>query len=314
MTNEKLIELIRVYPGRKSEYMEQPYNKNRGIIYKIAKRFEGQAESEDLMQEAYIILDRTVSAFDTSLDFKFISFLSKSLVFGFSKYAFKKNSAVDMPFSLQNALRQYTSFKQEFYQMYGIEATEEDFMRSLGILKKELDNIIIAYKSLNVTSIDKPTDFDESLTLADTIPSDENIAEYIEASNEEQYRKRELYKAIDRLTPNEGAVIYRNRLKGESLEQIASDMGVSTSYCDTLGKQGIRHLQRDWRLIKAILHNKHYEDSDNYHYSVGRFRNSGFSSVEFTAIKNEELQRALKEYHNYHSGICTQPEGVTTAI
>lgn len=314
MTNEELIELIKEYPARKAEYMEELYNQNRGIIYKIAKRFAHSVDSEDLMQEAYIILDRTVTAFDSSLDFKFVSFLSKSLIFGFSKYAFKKNSAVDMPYSLQNALRQHTSFKQEFYQMYGIEPTEEDFMRALGILKKELDNIIIAYKSLNVSSIDKPADFDESLTLADTIPSDENIAEYIEESDEEQYRKRELYKAIDRLTPNEGAVIYRNRLKGESLEQIASDMGVSASYCGTLGKQGIRHLQRDWRLIKAILHNKHYEDSDNYHYSVGRFKNSGFSSVEFTAIKNEELQRALKEYHNFHSGVFTQPKGVTTAI
>lgn len=314
MSNEELVELIKEYPARKGEYMEELYNQNRGIIYKIVKRFEGQAESEDLMQEAYIILDRTVTAFDSSLDFKFVSFLSKSLIFGFSKYAFKKNSAVDMPYSLQNALRQYTAFKQEFYQMYGIEPTEEDFMRALGILKKELDNIIIAYKSLNVSSIDKPADFDESLTLADTIPSDENIAEYIEESDEELYRKRELYKAIDRLTPNEGTVIYRNRLKGESLEQIASDMGLSASYCGTLGKQGIRHLQRDWRLIKAIINNKHYEDSDNYHYSVGRFKNSGFSSVEFTAIKNEELQRALKEYHNYHSGICTKPEGVTTAI
>lgn len=314
MTNEELIELIKKYPARKAEYMEELYNQNRGIIYKIAKRFEGQADTEDLIQEAYIILNRAAESYDFSLGFKFVSFLSKSLIFGFSKYAFKKNSAVDIPYSLQNALRQYTSFKQEFYQVHGTEPTEKDIMRALGVSKKELDNIIIAVQSLNVTSIDKPTDFDESLTLADIIPSDENIAEYIEESDEELYRKRELYKAIDRLTPNEGAVIYRNRLKGESLEQIASDMGVSASYCGTLGKQGIRHLQRDWRLIKAILHNKHYEDSDNYHYSVGRFRNSGFSSVEFTAIKNEELQRALKEYHNYNSGICTQPEGANVAI
>lgn len=314
MTNEEIIELIRAYPRRKTEYMEQLYNQNRGIIYKIAKKFENKADSEDLMQEAYIILDRAAESFDGSLGVKFVSFLSKSLVFEFSKYVFKKTSAVDMPYSLQNALRQYTSFKQEFYQAHGKEPTEKDIMRALSISKKELDNITIAAQSLNVTSIDKPADFDESITLADIIPSDENIAEYIEESDEELYRKRELYKAIDRLTPNEGAVIYRNRLKGESLEQIASDMGVSASYCGTLGKQGIRHLQRDWRLIKAIIHNKHYEDSDNYHYSVGRFRNSGFSSVEFTAIKNEELQRALKEYHNYHSGICTQPEGITTAI
>ena len=296
MTNEELIELIKEYPARKAEYMEELYNQNNGTIYKIAKRFEGQAETEDLIQEAYIILNRAVESFDPSLGFKFVSFLSKSLIFEFSKYAFKKNSAVDMPYSLQNDIRRFTCFKQEFYQLHGKEPTEKDFMRALGVSRKELDNIIIAYKSLNVSSIDKPTDFDESLTLADIIPSDENIAEYVEETDEEQYRKRELYKAIDRLTPNEGAVIYRNRLKGESLEQIASDMGVSASYCGTLGKQGIRHLQRDWRLIKAILHNKHYEDSDSYHYSVGRFKNSGLSSVESIAIKNEEFNRMIEEF------------------
>lgn len=306
MTNERLIELIKEYPARKAEYMEALYNQNRGIIYKIAKRFEGQAETEDLMQEAYIILDRTVESFDPSLGFKFVSFLSKSLVFDFSKYAFKKSSAVDMPYSLQNDIRRYTSFKQEFYQTHGTEPTEKNFMRELAISKNELDNIIIAVRSLNVSSIDKPTDFDESLTLADIIASDENIAEHIEESDEEQYRKRELYKAIDRLTPNESTVICRNRLKGESLEQIASDMGVSASYCGTLGKQGIRHLQRDWRLIKAILHNKHYEDSDNYHYSVGRFKNTFVSSVEFIAMKNEEqLQKDMENYHNYNAGIIS---------
>lgn len=277
--------------------MEELYNQNRGIIYKIAKRFEGQTEVEDLMQEAYIILDKAAEAFDGSLGFRFVSFLSKSLTFEFSRYIFKKSSAVDMPYSLQNALRQYTSFKQDFYQVHGIEPTENDIMRALDISKKELDNIIIAIESLNVSSIDKPTDFDESLTLADIIASDENIAENIEETAEEQYRKQELYKAIDRLKPDERTVVHRNRLKGDNLQQIALDMGVSFQYCSTLRRQAIRNLQRDWRLSKAILQNKHYEDCANYRYSINRFKNTGLSSVEFTAIKNEELCRRFEELH-----------------
>ncbi len=297
MTNEELIELIKKHPTRKAEYMEELYNQNRGVIYKTAKRFEGQTEVEDLMQEAYIILDRAAEAFDGSLGFRFVSFLSKSLVFEFSRYIFKKNSAVDMPYSLQNALRQYTSFKQDFYQVHGIDPTESDIMRALNISKKELDNIIIAIESLNVSSIDKPTDFDESLTLADIIASDENIAESIEETAEEQYRKQELYKAIDRLKPDERTVVHRNRLKGDSLQQIAFDMGVSFQYCSTLRRQAIRNLQRDWQLSKAILQNKHYEDYASYRYSIDRFKSTGLSSVEFTAIKNEELRRRFEELH-----------------
>ena len=294
MTNEELIELIKKHPTRKAEYMEELYNQNRGVIYKTAKRFEGQTEVEDLMQEAYIILDRAAEAFDGSLGFRFVSFLSRSLVFDFSKYIFKKNAAVDMPYSLQYVLRRYISFKQEFYQVHGTEPTENDIMRALDISKKELDNIALAVSRLNVSSIDKPTDFDESLAIVNIIASDENMAESIEETAEEQYRKQELHKAIDRLNLDERTVICRNRLKGDSMQQIALDMGASFQYCRTLGNRAIRNLRKDSELVKAITS---YDSYSDYHYSLSRFKNTHISSVEFAAIKNEEARIQWEELY-----------------
>ncbi len=60
MTNEELITKIKNCPVDKSKYMAQLYNQNRGFIYKTAFQYAQTAEIDDLMQEAYIILDEVV--------------------------------------------------------------------------------------------------------------------------------------------------------------------------------------------------------------------------------------------------------------
>lgn len=295
MTNEELIQKINNFPESKTYYLEQLYKQNRGIIYKIAKRFEGKTEVEDLMQEAYIILDRAAETFDGSLGFKFVSFLSKSLTFEFSKYVFKKSSTVDMPYSLQNALRQYTSFKQDFYQAHGKEPKEKDFMRALNITKDTLDKLQTAILSLYTCSFDVPLNGSENLFLRDTLHADVDIEREVSDATEQEYFNEALHKAVDKLSPHKKNVIDCYYFQNKSFEQTASELNFPLSDVYSLRTKAIRDLRRDSELYTAIIRKGHYDDSASYRYSAGRFKNSGLSSVEFIAIRNErELRESLK--------------------
>ena len=65
MTNEELVELIQSGENV-TDNMEQLYNQNHGMIYKIARRYTWGASLEDLTQEAYIILYKATMHYDRS--------------------------------------------------------------------------------------------------------------------------------------------------------------------------------------------------------------------------------------------------------
>ncbi len=285
MTNEEIIEALRNNPENKTAYMNELYNQNKGLIYKIALKHTEKADIEDLMQEAYLFLDEAVNNYEGKYGTKFSTYFSYMLSWRFSAYVFCSTSPVKIPRRFNDLIKKYKVFTQRFYQIHGHEPKKIECMRALALSEKELEGLITAINALEVSSIDKPAPFDESLTLADIIASDENIAEKFEEASENEYRKKQLYKALSKLKENERIVIHRNSLKGDSLEQIATDMNTSASYCSSLKNQAIRKLRKDSDLIKAVTNYSSYSD---YHYSVTRFKNTRISAVEFAVMRNEE--------------------------
>ena len=63
MTNEELVLLSR-YCDNKSEYLEELYSQNYGLISAIAKRYSGVYELDDLMQESFLGLAEAVESYD----------------------------------------------------------------------------------------------------------------------------------------------------------------------------------------------------------------------------------------------------------
>lgn len=294
MTNEEIIEALRNNPKNKTAYMNELYNQNKGLIYKIALKHTEKADIEDLMQEAYLFLDESVNAYESKYNAKFSTYFSYMLSWRLSAYAFYDSSPVTIPRRFNDYIKKYNAFKQNFYQLHGYEPKESEIMRALSLSEKELESLLKAINSLDIASIDKPAPFDESLTLADIIASEENFTEAIEEESEKEYKKSELKKAWGKLRVNERTVIDRFYFQGVSLEKIAADMNISPSYCSTIKQQALRNLRKDSELIKAVTNYNSYSD---YHYSVTRFKNTRMSAVEFTAIRNEEAAEMYRKIY-----------------
>lgn len=66
MDNEQLV--VRIQAGENvAENMLKLYNQNRGFLVVMAKKYQGIAEQEDLLQEGYIGLSEAVSRFDAEI-------------------------------------------------------------------------------------------------------------------------------------------------------------------------------------------------------------------------------------------------------
>ena len=299
MTNEELIEAIKNSPQNKSDYMAILYKQNKGLIYKAALKFKEKADIEDLMQEAYLFLDEAANSYEGKYEAKFSTYFSHMLSWRLAAYVFSNSSTVRIPRHLNDIIKRYKFFIQQFYQKNGYEAKEADIMRALNLSEKEFSGLINAVRSLEIASLDSPAPFEESLTLADIIASEEDFTEEIEEESEKNFKSSEIKKALGKLRVNERTVIDRFYFHGDTLEKVAADINVSPSYCSTIKQQALRNLRKDSELIKAVTNYDSYAD---YHYSVKRFKNTRISSVEFTAIRNEEAaERYRKIYERlYH--------------
>ncbi len=291
MTNKELITKIKSCSVDKSKYMAQLYNQNRGFIYKTALQYSNTAEIDDLMQEAYIVLDEAMRNFRTDINIKFITYFGMVLRWRFSAYSFKVSTPIKMPSEYKELIRKHCQFEQEYFQQYGRKPDEKAYMRALDISPKTLENLKIAIIGLNTISFDEPLKDADGLTLQETIPTDEDIESNIAEDKEQEYYQSCLYKAIDKLCPQRKKSITDFYFENKSVADTAKDLNLSLGVAHGLKTKAIRDLRRDYRLRRAVMKEEHYDDSISYRYSAGCFKNSGLSSVEVVAIRNEREQK-----------------------
>lgn len=291
MTNEELIQKIKSYPVDKSKYMAQLYNQNRGFIYKTALQYSKTAEIDDLMQEAYIVLDEVVRNYRTDINIKFITYFGKVLRWRFSAYTFKTSTPIKMPSEYKELIRKYHQFNQVYFQSHGEKPADEEYMRALNISQQTLESLKTAVMLLNTVSFDEPLNDAEGISLQETIPADEDIEDTITESKEREYLNSCLYRAVDNLDPHKKKAITDFYFKNKSVSDTAKDLNLSLGVAHGLKTKAIRELRRDWRLYRAVIKEEHYDDSDSYRYSLGRFKRSGLSPVEIIAIRNEREQK-----------------------
>lgn len=293
MTNEKLIEKIKTSPAHKCEYMKQLYEQNRGFIYETALKFSKNAEIDDFMQEAYIVLDETVRNYKADINIKFITYFGKILKWRFSAYSFCSSVPLKIPLELKELIRKHKQFNQDYFQKHGFAPDDGTCIRALKISKTALENLKIAIIALNTVSFDEPLNDAEELFLQDIIPSEENIEEHITETKENEYYQNCLHKAVEKLSPQKKKAINDFYFENKPFSEIASDLKVSLNYVYTLRTNAIRDLRKDNELYCDVILKGHYDDALSYRYSVGCFKNSGLSSVEVIAIRNEREKNAI---------------------
>lgn len=120
MTNEQLVALIRAGDDEANN-MLQLWQQNKGFIYKLAKRYSGYAELEDLTQEGYLGLCEAVHQYDLDMGVPFINYAAFWIKQAMRRYIDNCSSVVRIPVHAKEDIREYQKVLKEYWKYYGHE-------------------------------------------------------------------------------------------------------------------------------------------------------------------------------------------------
>ena len=100
VTNEQLVALIRAGENE-ADNMLKLWNRNKGFVFKTAKKYSGYAEMDDLMQEGYLGLSEAVRYYDAEKGVPFINYAALWIRQAMQRYIDNSGNVVRIPVMLK---------------------------------------------------------------------------------------------------------------------------------------------------------------------------------------------------------------------
>ena len=299
MDNEQLVTRIRAGVDT-ADNMLSLYDQNYGFIHKMALRYSGYAEMEDLKQEAYFGLCAAVEHYDEGKGVTFISYAGFWIKQTMQRYIDNHGGVVRLPVHAREWMGKYKKMLREYRQYYGCEPSGRELCHLLGIDREKLHVIqenarIGQIKSLSEVVGGEEEDF----TIEDTIASDEDIAAEVAERLDTAVMKKELWIAVDQL-PKEQAEVIRKRYQGcMTLKELGEVLGIAVGAVKNLESKAMRTLRMPHRCRKFKCYFEQYISAHSYqHVGVENFHRTWTSEVEREALREfdrEEQHRRIME-------------------
>ena len=300
-TNEELVEQIRNSTGKdQSDLLMQLYNRNYGMIHKIAKQFSAFESIQDLEQQAYFGLRIAVDRYDPGKGVLFLSYATFWIRQSIKRYLDECGSVLRLPVYLREKIFQYDQIIKSHQRQFGKEPTNAELMRALSVDRKRLQQIKKYAVLIQPASLNKViSEDDDTYTLQDAIADPADHFQEIDDQVDNKILKNAIWNEVDLLGADPADVIKRRFRDQETLQAIGDVYGVS--------KERVRKILND-ALRKLRLSKKIRQYADEYSakaYSgtgLSAFLSSGSSSVERAAIDHymktleRTMQRVNKKY------------------
>lgn len=287
MTNEELVSLIQRGENVQAN-MAQLYKQNRNFIWKVALPFSKSAEMDDLMQEGYLGLVKSIEKYDPGLGFKFLTYAEHYIKKAMRWYIQNSGMVKKLPPDILSQISKYQKFRSDYQATNGLEPVDEEYCVFLNISPNNLKKLRKFMVESQIISIDSPLSGTEDYTLGDTISDDFCLEESILDQVATERCKHELWDAVKNLKGRQAEIVERIYRNGESPEAIGTRLKVSQQRVYQLRDEGIKALRGN-RKVKEIAEIFGYDSYLAYHWGVGRFKTTGTSSVEFLVEKQMDL-------------------------
>ncbi len=281
MDNEQLVARIRAGEDVAKNMLEL-YNQNRGFIVKVAKRYQGFAEMEDLLQEGYIGLSEAVSCYDADKNSSFIHYAAFWIRQSMSRYVDNCGSVVRIPVQARGEIREYNRVVREYRKYYGEWPSDYALCRLLGVIREKLQEIRKSAQIGQIRSLSEVLGGDgEEFTLEDSIASDQDLEGDAIREADTAAMKRELWIAVDRLPGNLPEVIKKRFLDGRTLKEISQEWGVTYSKVHDIQNKALRTLRQPGISRKYRRYYEEYISAECcHHVGVESFQRTWTSEVE----------------------------------
>ena len=136
VTNEQLVALIRAGENE-ADNMLKLWNRNKGFVFKTAKKYSGYAEMDDLMQEGYLGLCEAVRYYDAEKGVPFINYAALWIRQVMQRYIDNSGNVVRIPVHIGALVRKYKKLKSEYIKYYGMEPTDHEMSAFLVVSEEK---------------------------------------------------------------------------------------------------------------------------------------------------------------------------------
>lgn len=281
IANEQLVALIRAGENE-SENLLRLWQQNKGFIAKLAIKYQGHAEMDDLKQEGYIGLCEAVRHYDTGSGVPFVNYAAFWIKQTMQRYVENCGGVVRIPSHAHESLQKYRRFSSEYKKYYGREPSEKEICGFLGISREKLQAIKKSAEMGRIASLSAPiAGEDEELMLGDMVASEQDIEADVCKALDTASMKKELWIAVDQLPDELPGVIRKRYQECMTLEETGRTLGVNGSRVRDIQAKALRMLRTERRSKKFRCYYEEYlAAAPVHHVSVSSFQRTWLSEVE----------------------------------
>lgn len=206
-SNERLVEMIRNGTDP-AGHMLQLWQQNRGLIGKIANRYEGYEDIEDLKQQGYIGLCDAVRGYDPEKGIPFANYAAFWIRQSITRYIENNGAVVRIPSYKMQRQRKYKRFLHAFEMQTGRASADYEICYYMGVDSKDLEDIRNSIRLQHAESLDRYISEEDSTTVGDLVPGDTDIENAVLSEIEKEELERILWPMVYGLPEEQGQVIH----------------------------------------------------------------------------------------------------------
>ena len=196
LTNEQLV--LRIKAGENTAAnMLKLWEQNKGMIYKIALKFKGYEEIEDLTQQGYLGLCDAVENYDTDSGALFLSYATYWIKQSMQRYIENCGHVVRIPVYRREDIRKYKKAVANFEMKWNRKPTDGELSALLGVSIEKLDQIRKSLEMGQIASIDEYIKDSEDTTVGNTIAGNVDIENQVIGSMNRKEVKEVLWNMVD---------------------------------------------------------------------------------------------------------------------
>lgn len=286
LTNEELVNEIKQGINTTSN-LELLYTQNRSFICKIANRYKGIAELDDLMQEGYLGLYEAVQRYENCHEVLFITYAGYWIAQAIRRYIENNNSSLRLPVHLHGLMYKHKKVINAYQSQLGRKPTDRELCRYLEISFNRLKNLEkTIYEYGQLESLDKPLNSSEDgdLLVGDSISDKLDLENEVINNMLEQDLKTELWQIVkDNTTEEENKVIKARYVDNLSLEATGKEIGQTRDRARTIEAKALRKLRRH-KITRRLEERYEVSLALAFRGSVSSFNYSWESSTERAAF------------------------------
>jgi len=272
------------------------------LVESIARRFVGACEAlEDLVQEGYIGLIRSVDKYDPEMGVKFSTYATHFIIGEIKHYLRDKGKIIKEPAWLQELNQRMTKVIESLNQQLGRQPNEKEIGEVMQMPESTVRELLTTREVFKVSSLDGDKDDNPNSRDAEKIKDEKVVTFQLPIED-----KIVLETALNNLKDIEQRVIADHYYKGLNQTDIARKMGISCNYVSHILRNGTKKLKkiliteeiRDTQMQRTLVSQRGGPgESPVTDSSVIDSVSGVYNRAYFVERLEEEISRAYRHRH-----------------